>query len=181
MPCCPAPSIGHARQMGGQTSERQQTGSEIDLFSSSGAEDLMSPRPPFQMKTPASVFARSIGGGPQSPVTAPFTPPGPDSPFASPGLRRLPAAGELCSPWHGTVQSPHLIRRAPKLWSTSTGERPAHAGGFHPARADDRCSALQTPRLAAAPCFSPSPFPVPNRRRSDPVRWPTSSTAQRSR
>lgn len=82
----------------------------------------MSPRPTFLVKTPASVFARSIVGGPQSPLTAPFTP-DLDSPFASPALRRLTAPVEQCSPWHGTVQSPHIMRRGPKLWSTSTGRR----------------------------------------------------------
>lgn len=94
----------------------------IFLQVTSGTEDLMSPRPTLLMKTPASVFARSIVGGPQSPLTAPFTP-DLDSPFASPALRRLTAPVEQCSPWHGTVQSPHIMRRAPKLWSTSTGER----------------------------------------------------------
>uniref|UniRef100_A0A7N6AJ36 Nucleoporin NDC1 n=1 Tax=Anabas testudineus TaxID=64144 RepID=A0A7N6AJ36_ANATE len=56
-----------------------------------------------------------------SPLTAPFTP-DLDSPFASPALRRLTAPVD-CSPWHGTVQSPHIMRRGPKLWSTSTGKR----------------------------------------------------------
>ncbi|TKS79513.1 Nucleoporin NDC1 [Collichthys lucidus] len=53
------------------------------------------------------------------PLTAPFTP-DLDSPFASPALRRLTAPVEQCSPWFGTVQSPHVMRRVPKLWSTST-------------------------------------------------------------
>lgn len=88
----------------------------------SGTDDLMSPRPTVLLKTPASVFARSVVGSPQWPLTAPFTP-DLDSPFASPALRRLTAPVEQCSPWSGTVQSPHIMRRAPKLWSTSTGER----------------------------------------------------------
>uniref|UniRef100_A0A665WVZ5 Nucleoporin NDC1 n=1 Tax=Echeneis naucrates TaxID=173247 RepID=A0A665WVZ5_ECHNA len=100
-------------------SERK-TSSETSV--TSGTEDLMSPRPSVLMKTPASVFARSVVGGPQSPLTAPFTP-DLDSPFASPALRRLTAPVEQCSPWYGTVQSPHIMRRAPKLWSTSTGEK----------------------------------------------------------
>ncbi|XP_038146735.1 nucleoporin NDC1 [Cyprinodon tularosa] len=85
----------------------------------SGTEDLMSPRPTFLMRTPASVFTRSVAGGPHSPLTAPFTP-DLDSPFASPALRRLTAQVDQCSPWHGSVQSPHIMRRVPKLWSTST-------------------------------------------------------------
>uniref|UniRef100_A0AAQ6AJX9 Nucleoporin NDC1 n=1 Tax=Amphiprion ocellaris TaxID=80972 RepID=A0AAQ6AJX9_AMPOC len=87
----------------------------------SSGKDLMSPRPVFLMKTPASVFARSVAGTPQSPLTSLFTP-DLDSPFASPALRRLTAPVDQCSPWYGTVQSPHIMRRAPKLWSTSTGE-----------------------------------------------------------
>ncbi|MEQ2217301.1 hypothetical protein XENOCAPTIV_004028 [Xenoophorus captivus] len=92
------------------------------LLLTSSTEDLMSPRPAFPMKTPASVFAHSIAGGPHSPLTAPFTP-DLDSPFASPALRRLTAPMDQCSPWYGSVQSPHIMRRAPKLWSTSTGKR----------------------------------------------------------
>ncbi|XP_028283117.1 nucleoporin NDC1 [Parambassis ranga] len=99
------------------SSGSERTSSETSV--TSGTEDLMSPRPTLLMKTPASVFARSVIGGPQSPLTAPFTP-DLDSPFASPALRRLTAPVEQCSPWHGTVQSPHIMRRVPKLWSTST-------------------------------------------------------------
>uniref|UniRef100_A0A7N8YDS1 Nucleoporin NDC1 n=1 Tax=Mastacembelus armatus TaxID=205130 RepID=A0A7N8YDS1_9TELE len=89
---------------------------------STGSADLMSPKPTLLMKTPTSVFARSVVGGPQSPPMSLFTP-DVGSPFASPGLRRLTAPVEQCSPWYGTVQSPHIMRRAPKLWSTSTGKR----------------------------------------------------------
>uniref|UniRef100_A0A3B3C4Y5 Nucleoporin NDC1 n=2 Tax=Oryzias melastigma TaxID=30732 RepID=A0A3B3C4Y5_ORYME len=96
------------------SSSEQKTSSE-----SSGTEDSMSSRPAFLMKTPASVFLRSMGAGPQSPLTSPFTP-DLDSPFASPTLRRLTAPLDPGSPWHGSVQSPHVMRRAPKLWSTST-------------------------------------------------------------
>ncbi|KAL3988750.1 CASK-interacting protein [Sarotherodon galilaeus] len=96
------------------------SGSERKTSSeTSGTEDFMSPRPTALMKTPASVFTRSIAGGQQSPLTAPFTP-DLDSPFMSPALRRLAAPVEQGSPWYGTVQSPHIMRRVPKLWSTST-------------------------------------------------------------
>lgn len=97
-------------------SERK-TSSETSV--TSGAEDLMSPRPTLLMKTPTSVFTRSIAEGSQSMLTSPFTP-DLDSPFASPGLRHLIAPIDQGSPWYGTVQSPHVMRRAPKLWSTST-------------------------------------------------------------
>ncbi|XP_042284475.1 nucleoporin NDC1 isoform X2 [Thunnus maccoyii] len=106
---------GRAKSL--STGSERKTSSETSV--TSGTEDLMSPRPTLLMKTPASVFARSIVGGPSSPLTAPFTP-DLNSPFASPGLRRLTAPVEQCSPWHGSVQSPHIMRRAPKLWSAST-------------------------------------------------------------
>ncbi|XP_026170156.1 nucleoporin NDC1 isoform X2 [Mastacembelus armatus] len=95
------------------------TGSERTTSSETSGADLMSPKPTLLMKTPTSVFARSVVGGPQSPPMSLFTP-DVGSPFASPGLRRLTAPVEQCSPWYGTVQSPHIMRRAPKLWSTST-------------------------------------------------------------
>nr|XP_046263569.1 nucleoporin NDC1 isoform X3 [Scatophagus argus] len=106
---------GRAKSL--STGSERKTSSEASV--TSGTEDLLNPRSTLLMKTPVSVFARSIVGSPQSPLTAPFTP-DLDSPFASPALRRLTAPVEQCSPWFGTVQSPHVMRRAPKLWSTST-------------------------------------------------------------
>ncbi|XP_070700968.1 nucleoporin NDC1 isoform X2 [Pempheris klunzingeri] len=107
---------GRAKSLSSGSERKTSSETTVTL----GTEDLMSPpRPTLLMKTPASVFARSIVGTPQSPLTAPFTP-DLDSPFASPALRRLTAPVEQCSPWFGTVQSPHVMRRAPKLWSTST-------------------------------------------------------------
>ncbi|KAM9322174.1 nucleoporin NDC1 isoform 2-T2 [Pholidichthys leucotaenia] len=105
---------GRAKSM--SSGSEQNTSSETSAV---GIEELMSPRPTPLMKTPASVFARSIAGGPHSPMTVPFTP-DLDSPFASPVLRHLAAPVEQCSPWYGSVQSPHVMRRGPKLWSTST-------------------------------------------------------------
>ncbi|XP_075954836.1 nucleoporin NDC1 isoform X3 [Anarhichas minor] len=106
---------GRAKSL--STGSDRKTSSETSITSC--PEDLMSPRPTLLMKTPASVFARSIVGAPQSPLTAPFTP-DLDSPFASPALRRLTAPMDQFSPGFGTVQSPHIMRRAPKLWSTPT-------------------------------------------------------------
>ncbi|XP_053738364.1 nucleoporin NDC1 isoform X2 [Synchiropus splendidus] len=104
---------GRAKSL--STGSERKTSSESSV--ASGTEDLMSPKQP--LKTPVSVFARSVAGAPNTPLTAPFTP-DLDSPFGSPALRRLAAPVDQCSPWHGTVQSPHVMRRAPKLWSTST-------------------------------------------------------------
>ncbi|RVE62088.1 hypothetical protein OJAV_G00177470 [Oryzias javanicus] len=113
----------------GRTKSLSSSGERKTSSESSGTEDSMSSRPAFLMKTPASVFLRSMGAGPLSPLTSPFTP-DLDSPFAPPTLRRLAAPPDLGSPWHGSVQSPHVLRRAPKLWSTSTDSQ---ANGSPPA------------------------------------------------
>uniref|UniRef100_A0A7M4FU00 Nucleoporin NDC1 n=1 Tax=Crocodylus porosus TaxID=8502 RepID=A0A7M4FU00_CROPO len=42
------------------------------------------------------------------------------SPFTSPALNRKPGILDLNSPWHGSVQSPHIMRRGPKLWTSSS-------------------------------------------------------------
>ncbi|KAJ3594489.1 hypothetical protein NHX12_003796 [Muraenolepis orangiensis] len=109
-------------------------------------QEFRSPGPSGIMQTPVSVFLRSsVAGHPQgSPLTAPFTP-DLDSPFSSPGLRRLAPQLEPTSPWGHTLQSPHLVRRGPKLWSASTDSQtsgslspssPASAAGPGPATAE---------------------------------------------
>ncbi|XP_076004408.1 nucleoporin NDC1 isoform X2 [Genypterus blacodes] len=127
----------------------QSTGSERKTSSESSVNsgpDVMTPRPSALLKTPASVFARANVGGVHSPWTAPFTP-DLDSPF-SPTLRRLTAPVEQCSPWYGTVQSPHVMRRPPKLWSTSTDSQingslpPSPASVPSPKPADSKPSLL---------------------------------------
>uniref|UniRef100_A0A4W4EX97 Nucleoporin NDC1 n=1 Tax=Electrophorus electricus TaxID=8005 RepID=A0A4W4EX97_ELEEL len=85
----------------------------------SGAEDLLqTPHPSSIIKTPGSVFKSSMMGL-SSPMTVPFTP-DLESPFSSPAVRRLAGHQVPPSPWYGSVQSPHVMRRGPKLWSTST-------------------------------------------------------------
>uniref|UniRef100_A0A8C1V671 Nucleoporin NDC1 n=1 Tax=Cyprinus carpio TaxID=7962 RepID=A0A8C1V671_CYPCA len=89
--------------------------------SSSSSEDVAeTPRLSVPLRTPGSVFTSSVGGM-HSALTAPFTP-DVDSPFSSPAIRRLVGQQEPRSPWFGTVQSPHIMRRGPKLWSASTGK-----------------------------------------------------------
>ncbi|XP_076150081.1 nucleoporin NDC1 isoform X1 [Alosa pseudoharengus] len=111
---------------------------------SSGATDLpKTPLPSHILKTPGSVFLRSSVGTLHSPLTAPFTP-DLDSPFSSPSIRRLTAPQEPSSPWFGTVQSPHVMRRGPKLWSASTDSQ-------------SNGSTTASPAPAAAPGPSPPP------------------------
>uniref|UniRef100_A0AAY4BJ27 Nucleoporin NDC1 n=1 Tax=Denticeps clupeoides TaxID=299321 RepID=A0AAY4BJ27_9TELE len=90
--------------------------------SSSDAKSVTSgsSEPYLTKTTPGSVFLRSSTVGLNSPMTAPFTP-DLDSPFSSPVIRRLTAQEDPASPWFGSVQSPHVMRRGPKLWSASTG------------------------------------------------------------
>uniref|UniRef100_A0A4W4EY41 Nucleoporin NDC1 n=1 Tax=Electrophorus electricus TaxID=8005 RepID=A0A4W4EY41_ELEEL len=78
------------------------------------------PHPSSIIKTPGSVFKSSMMGL-SSPMTVPFTP-DLESPFSSPAVRRLAGHQVPPSPWYGSVQSPHVMRRGPKLWSTSTGD-----------------------------------------------------------
>ncbi|XP_054835933.1 nucleoporin NDC1 isoform X2 [Eublepharis macularius] len=40
------------------------------------------------------------------------------SPFSSSPLSNKAGMLELSSPWHGSVQSPHIMRRGPKLWTS---------------------------------------------------------------
>ncbi|NXR59713.1 NDC1 protein, partial [Rhadina sibilatrix] len=48
------------------------------------------------------------------------TSPGSDvgSPFSSPALSYKMGVVDVKSPWHGSVQSPHVVRRGPKLWTS---------------------------------------------------------------
>uniref|UniRef100_A0A8C2KSQ5 Nucleoporin NDC1 n=1 Tax=Cyprinus carpio TaxID=7962 RepID=A0A8C2KSQ5_CYPCA len=61
--------------------------------SSSSSEDVAeTPRLSVPLRTPGSVFTSSVGG----------------------------VHSEPRSPWFGTVQSPHIMRRGPKLWMSSS-------------------------------------------------------------
>ncbi|KAF1414493.1 Nucleoporin NDC1, partial [Spheniscus humboldti] len=50
------------------------------------------------------------------------TSPGSDvgSPFSSPALNCKMGILDVNSPWHGSVQSPHVVRRGPKLWTSGS-------------------------------------------------------------
>lgn len=52
------------------------------------------------------------------------TPPGSDvgSPFSSPALNCKMGILDVSSPRHGSVQSPQVIRRGPKLWTSDSGK-----------------------------------------------------------
>ncbi|NXP62506.1 NDC1 protein, partial [Chloropsis cyanopogon] len=53
------------------------------------------------------------------------TSPGSDvgSPFSSPALSYKMGVVDVKSPWHGTAQSPHVMRRGPKLWTSVSDQQ----------------------------------------------------------
>ncbi|XP_071216759.1 nucleoporin NDC1 isoform X4 [Salvelinus alpinus] len=113
---------GRAKSQSTGSNKRPTISSESSV-SSVGMEDMKTPRPSALIRTPGSVFLRSsVGAGLRTPLTAPFTP-DLDSPFSSPALRRLTGPLEpqgALSPGFSSIQSPHVMRRGPKLWSAST-------------------------------------------------------------
>ncbi|XP_060753883.1 nucleoporin NDC1 isoform X2 [Neoarius graeffei] len=101
-------------------SERSDTTSNSSSSSvTSGTEDL--PETPHRsalIRTPGSLFGSAVRGV-NSPLTTPFTP-DLTAQYCSPTLRPLLSPQLAPLPWLGSVHSPHLTRRNPKLWSTST-------------------------------------------------------------
>uniref|UniRef100_A0A672RJH0 Nucleoporin NDC1 n=1 Tax=Sinocyclocheilus grahami TaxID=75366 RepID=A0A672RJH0_SINGR len=96
------------------------------------------PRLSVPLRTPGSVFKSSVGGA-NNALTAPFTP-DVNSPFSSPAIRRLVGQQDRQSPCFGTEQSPHIMRRGPKLWSASTGLSHLVAASF----SEDQFGVVQT-------------------------------------
>ncbi|NXX74557.1 NDC1 protein, partial [Urocolius indicus] len=45
---------------------------------------------------------------------------GAGSPFGSPALNSKVGDVDVSSPWHGSSQSPHVVRRGPKLWTSGS-------------------------------------------------------------
>ncbi|NXK60166.1 NDC1 protein, partial [Sylvietta virens] len=45
------------------------------------------------------------------------------SPFSSPALNYKMGVVDVKSPWHGSVQSPHVVRRGPKLWTSLSDQQ----------------------------------------------------------
>ncbi|XP_051984644.1 nucleoporin NDC1-like isoform X2 [Xyrauchen texanus] len=113
----------------------------------SGKENLPeTPRPNMPLRTPGSVFLKSSMG--HSVLTPPFTP-DLDSPFSSPALRHLSGKQEPQSPWFGTVQSPQIVRRGPKLWSASTVSQANGSPSASPATVPSPPPAKQKPSFLA--------------------------------
>uniref|UniRef100_A0A8B9EQV4 Nucleoporin NDC1 n=1 Tax=Anser cygnoides TaxID=8845 RepID=A0A8B9EQV4_ANSCY len=80
--------------------------------------------PPQTPGTRSNVIHRaSMSSLVKSPLMPSKTSPGSDigSPFSSPALTSKVGILDLNSPWHGSVQSPHVMRRGPKLWTSGSG------------------------------------------------------------
>uniref|UniRef100_A0A8D2M9C3 Nucleoporin NDC1 n=1 Tax=Zonotrichia albicollis TaxID=44394 RepID=A0A8D2M9C3_ZONAL len=71
------------------------------------------------------------------------------SPFSSPALSYKMGAVDVKSPWHGTVQSPHVTRRGPKLW-TSVSDQQMNGSHHEPSPV---LSAARTGSEAVQPKF----------------------------
>ncbi|XP_030631356.1 nucleoporin NDC1 [Chanos chanos] len=117
-------SNGRIKSQSASTDTTRSGSSGSSVAGTFGTEDVLkTPQPSSFIRTPGSVFLKSSMGGVHSSVTAPFTP-DLDSPFSSPAIRRLAAHQEPSSPWYGSIQSPHIMRRGAKLWSASTDSQP---------------------------------------------------------
>ncbi|KAJ8011030.1 hypothetical protein DPEC_G00053960 [Dallia pectoralis] len=137
---------GRSKSQSTSSDQKTSTTSSESSVSSVGLEDMQTPWPSTVLRTPGSVFLRSsVGAGQRTPLTAPFTP-DLDSPFTSPALRLLTAP--LGSPGYGSVQSPHIMRRGPKLWSASTDSQlngsPPASPAPSPAQLENKPSFLVT-------------------------------------
>nr|XP_021386076.1 nucleoporin NDC1 isoform X1 [Lonchura striata domestica] len=71
------------------------------------------------------------------------------SPFSSPALSYKMGVVDIKSPWHGAVQSPHVMRRGPKLW-TSVSDQQMN-GSHH--ESSPMPSAVRTGSEAVQPRF----------------------------
>uniref|UniRef100_A0A8C9VB69 Nucleoporin NDC1 n=1 Tax=Scleropages formosus TaxID=113540 RepID=A0A8C9VB69_SCLFO len=108
-------SNGRARPLSSHSDQRS-TSSETLGMSTLIISSLMSLQIlsiDIGLKTPSSVFLRST------------------SPFSSSSVNRFVGNVDPSSPWYGSVQSPHVMRRGPKLWTASTGRlKFAHVKNF---------------------------------------------------
>ncbi|XP_059357852.1 nucleoporin NDC1 isoform X3 [Carassius carassius] len=142
-------SNGRAKSQSASSDTRSASSSSSVVSGTEGIAET--PRLCVPLRTPGSVFKSSVGGA-NSALTAPFTP-DVNSPFSSPAIRRLVGQQDPQSPWSGAVQSPHIMRRGPKLWSAST-------------ESESNGSPLASP----APATVPSP-PAANQKPSFLAQW----------
>ncbi|NXD10408.1 NDC1 protein, partial [Nothocercus nigrocapillus] len=106
-----AAANGRAKQPGGELKITPQTPGVI------ATEDVS-----FQLQK-SNVIARTpMPSLVKSSLLPSKTSPGSDvgTPFSSPVFNSKAGILDLNSPWHGSVQSPHIMRRGPKLWTSNS-------------------------------------------------------------
>lgn len=132
---------GRAKSQSSSTASEAKSGSWSSV-SSDGPDIHKTPVPSAWAKTPRSVFLHSSVGVLYSPLTTPFTT-DLDSPFSSPSIRRLTDNLDPNSP--GSLQSPHIVRRGPKLWSASSDAQSNGSSLASPVPAPSSAPAAQKP------------------------------------
>ncbi|KAM3914462.1 nucleoporin NDC1 [Leptodactylus fuscus] len=93
------------------SSSSSETKKSSSSFGTSFVSDAVDPSPNI-VPTPRTPLSSLLKPG--ASLKAPWDS---GSPFASPAIGRIPAGVDLNSPWHGSVQSPHIMRRGAKLWT----------------------------------------------------------------
>ncbi|OXB64580.1 hypothetical protein ASZ78_016032 [Callipepla squamata] len=114
-----AAANGRAKQQVGEVKASLQTpGAAV-------AEDM-----PFQLQRSNVIPRAAMSSLVKSSVMPLKASPGSavGSPFSSPALNGKVGVLDLSSPWHGSVQSPHVVQRGPKLWQSGSGQ---HVNGSH--------------------------------------------------
>ncbi|NXK23363.1 NDC1 protein, partial [Arenaria interpres] len=106
-----AAANGRAKQPAGEPKGLPQTPGAV------GTEDVS-----FQSPRSNIIPRASMTSLVKSSLTPLKTSPGPDvsSPFGSPALNGKMGILDVNSPWYGSVQSPHVMRRRPKLWTSGS-------------------------------------------------------------
>ncbi|NXC22057.1 NDC1 protein, partial [Corythaeola cristata] len=107
-----AAANGRAKQPAGELKITPQTPGAVVT------EDLS-----FQSQRSNIIRKASMTSLVKSSLTPLKTSPGSDvgSPFSSPALNSKMGILDVNSPWHGSVQSPQVRRRGPKLWTSGSG------------------------------------------------------------
>ncbi|NXG56713.1 NDC1 protein, partial [Hemiprocne comata] len=135
-----AAANGRAKQPAGEPKVSPQTPGSIVT------EDMS-----FQSQKSNIVPRASMTSLVKSSLTPLKASPGSDvgSPFSSPALNSKMGTLDSNSPWHGSVQIPHVRRRGPKLWTTGSDLR---MNGSHP-ESFPVLSAARAGSEAAQPSF----------------------------
>lgn len=107
-----AAANGRAKQQVGEMKVSPQTPGAVV------AEDI-----PFQLQRSNVIPRAAMSSLAKSSLMPLKASPGSDigSPFSSPALNCKAGILDLSSPWHGSVQSPLVMRRGPKLWTSGSG------------------------------------------------------------